>query len=303
MMTRSATATAEIARLPAGQGVTTAAHLYRCGWSMASVRAQLDAGRWQRAGRALVLHSGPLHPDELPRIAVLNCGPRAGLTAFTCAQLRGLRGWERPELHVLVAGGTRIRRPPGVPLRVHWSNDWRGEVVRDGMHALAPALVRAAATFSSARPACGILAAGVQQRLVTPDQLAAAVIAQPRIRHRAALRLALDDIAQGAQALSEIDFGLLCRRNGLPAPVRQAVRVDSAGRRRYLDAEWISRSGRRVVAEIDGALHLTPRRWWDDQLRQNDIVIGGDVLLRFPTVVVRCEERSVAAQLRRALDL
>lgn len=117
------------------------------------------------------------------------------------------------------------------------------------------------------------------------------------------MQLAVGDIAQGAQALSEIDLGQLCRRYGLPPPVRQVVRRDGFGRRRYVDAEWVSRSGKRLIAEIDGALHLVPRRWWDDQLRQNEFVISGDLVLRFPTVVVRHEQPTVADQLRRALLL
>jgi hypothetical protein len=86
-----------------------------------------------------------------------------------------------------------------------------------------------------------------------------------------------------------------------PAPA--LVRAASTGRRRYVDAEWITRTGRRAVAEVDGALHLAPRRWWEDQLRQNELVIPGDLVLRFPTVVFRYEDAVVADQLRRTLLL
>jgi very-short-patch-repair endonuclease len=111
------------------------------------------------------------------------------------------------------------------------------------------------------------------------------------------------DISQGADALSEIDFARLCRRHGLPAPQRQAVRRERSGRRRYLDASWRRRDGRLVVAEVDGALHLDQRRWWDDQARQNELVLADAVVLRFPSVVVRTDEHYVAGQLRRALRL
>ena len=84
------------------------------------------------------------------------------------------------------------------------------------------------------------------------------------MRHRHALLTALDDIEQGAHALSEIDFARLCRRNGLPEPTRQSVRPDSSGRVRYLDVEWSTRTGRVLVVEVDGALHLRPTRWWSD---------------------------------------
>ncbi|HEY0813942.1 MAG TPA: hypothetical protein VGE11_11745 [Pseudonocardia sp.] len=159
----------------------------------------------------------------------------------------------------------------------------------------------AASTFAKPRPACGILAAGVQRRLVTADQLYAALEQAPRTRHRKLLRAAIDDIAQGAQAMSEIDFGRLCRLAGLPAPNRQSVRVEPGGRRRYLDAEWTRADGRRVVVEVAGALHLSPRYWWDDQLRQNELVIVDDIVPRFPSVVIRTNPEDVIGQLRRVM--
>ncbi len=155
----------------------------------------------------------------------------------------------------------------------------------------------------SPRAACGILAAGVQQRLLRASTLAEALRSAPTTRHHGLLLLALADIGQGSEALSEIDFVRLCRRYRLPAPVRQAIRILPGGRRRYLDAEWRRRDGRRVVAEVDGALHLIARNWWSDQLRQNELVISGDLVLRFPTIVLRCEQGVVAGQLRRALLL
>jgi hypothetical protein len=288
----------------ARQVVASIPMLVSRGWSEDAVRAQLRARRWQRVGRAVVLHNGGVSAAERRRAALVNCGSPAVLTAFTAAEEYGLRSWERPRIHVLVPGGTHVTRPRELDMRVHYVGAWSAAAilgVRD-LHRIAPALVLAASTFSRPRPACGLLAAGVQQRLVTPSRLLEAVVASPRVRHRRAMVLAVQDVSQGAQALSEIDLVRLCRRHGLPQPVHQGVRVDRAGRRRYVDAEWISRSGRRVVAEVDGALHLAPRRWWDDQLRQNEFVITGDLLLRFPTVVLRHEELIVVDQLRRILD-
>jgi hypothetical protein len=162
-------------------------------------------------------------------------------------------------------------------------------------------VVIAAASLPKPRSACGLLAAVVQQGLARAEELRAAVDAVPNARHRRAMRAALDDIAQGSQSLSEIDFVRLCRRHGLPLPTRQAVRVDATGRRRYLDVEWRLPDGRVVAVEVDGALHLNARQWVDDQLRQNEVVLGGTVVLRFPSVVVREEPWLVVAQLRRAL--
>jgi hypothetical protein len=281
--------------------VTTLPALLETGRTESEVRSHLRAGRWRRVGRAIVLHNAEPSRHDIRRIVLANCGRRAVLTAFTGLEEHGLKGWERDETHVLVPGGTHVKRIPGVPVRVHYTGRW-DETQYLGqryLHRVAPALALAAATFRNPRPSCGILAAGVQQRLATPEQLADAVLAQTRLRHHAILSLAVDDIAQGAQALSEIDLGRLCQRFGLPAPIRQEVRIEPSGRRRYLDSVWLRRDGKHVVVEIDGALHLVAPRWWDDQLRQNELVIAGNLVLRFPSVIVRLEEALVADQLRR----
>ena len=90
----------------------------------------------------------------------------------------------------------------------------------------------------------------------------------------------------------------------MPYPHRiSRVRRDVAGRRRYLDATWRRSDGRLVVVEVDGALHLVATRWWDDQLRQNELTLADAIVLRFPSVIIRTEPTVVATQLRRALQL
>jgi hypothetical protein len=266
-----------------------------------AVMAQLEAQRWQQQGCAIVRHNGPLTRAERWHVARINCGPRAVFTSFTAAEILGLRGWERDEVHVLVPVGTRTPPTPGVVMHRHRA--W-GSLPPSGpchVHAVAAAVVIAASSFRSVRPAVGILAAAVQQGVCGAPALHAAVTDAVRTRHRAAMLGCLADIAQGAQALSEIDFARLCRAFHLPEPERQAVRIEPNGRRRYLDAEWVLSDGRRVAAEVDGALHLEPQRWYDDQLRQNEVVLGGTLVLRFPSWLVRSQPEVVARQLRRAL--
>ena len=109
------------------------------------------------------------------------------------------------------------------------------------------------------------------------------------------------DIAGGAHALSEIDFAALCRSARLPEPNRQVVRVESSGRRRYLDAEWELEDGRLLVVEVDGSIHLLPQQWFDDQFRQNVVTLSGAIVLRFPSMVVRTQPDLVVAQIRQAM--
>jgi hypothetical protein len=281
--------------------VLTRAQLAARGISRHHIAAHCAAHRWQLWGAAVVLHNGALSRRQRWLVARINCGPQVVLTAFTAAEAFGLRGWERDRIHLLGPLGTRFPRTVQLPIRVHRTRRWDPKTHVGIVHRLPGALILAAATFESARPACAILAAGVQQRLTTADDLERALDAAPRLRHRARLLAAVADIGQGSQALSEIDFYSLCRRHRLPLPERQAVRSEPSGRRRYLDASWRRPDGRIVVAEVDGAIHLAVRRWWDDQLRQNEITLSDAMVLRFPSVVVRTEPDRVAAQLRRAL--
>lgn len=279
--------------------------LVRHGYSAAQIRAQLDAGRWRRYGYAIVRHNGPLSRQQRWYVARIHGGPHALLTGFTAAEACGLRGWERDAVDVLIPRGARASPRAPVPTSWHRVRDWtRVRRYREAaVHLLPQALLVAAASFDEPRSACGILAAAVQQQLVSSARLSAELDESPRVRHRRMLRAAVDDIAQGADALSEIDLVRLCRRYRLPPPDQQTIRRDRHGRRRYLDATWTRRDGKLVVVEVDGALHLAPARWWSDQLRQNELALADALVLRFPSVVVRSEPALVAAQLREALLL
>lgn len=282
--------------------VTTARELLAGGVSRGQLGTELAARRWHRAGLAIVQHNGPLSHQQRCRIARVHAGPQSLLTAFTAAQAMGLRGWKRAQIDVLAPAGTRLRAGCPIPVRLHRHGPRPVRVEHGGgIEHLPDALLRACADLNSPRAACGLLAASVQQRRCDADDLREALARSPRTKHGAVLRAAVDDIAGGSQALSEIDFVRLCRRHGLPEPIRQLVRTEPSGRRRYLDATWRRSDGRLVVVEIDGALHLVARRWWDDQLRQNELMLTDALVLRFPSVVLRTEEYLVMSQVRRAL--
>lgn len=284
--------------------VTTWARLRASGHSAAQIRAHLDADRWCRYGYAIVLHNGPLSREQRWHVGLVHAGPRALFTGITALTWYGLRGWERDEVDVLVTRGARILDSP-IPLRVRRVRNWT-RVHRDlskPIHVRPHAVLVAASGFRAWRPACGILVASVQQRIVSISSLSTALSETPRLRHRQLLGQTLGDIEQGAQALSEIDLVRLCRRFGLPVPEQQRVRREPGGRRRYLDGTWRRADGRLVVVEVDGALHLEQRRWWDDQLRQNEVTLDNAIVLRYPSVVLRREPELVAMQLARALGI
>lgn len=270
------------------------------------VRAFIDGGRWTPLGPLVVaLHNGPLDRAQQTWAAVLASGNGAHLAGLTALEASGLRNWTDPKVHVLVprASGvaelTRVdrivhetRRPPQES-RVSSGFPRRVTVER--------AAIDAASWRCDTRSCCGLLAAVVQQRLTTATRLLTALDAAGPIRHRRAMRLTIADIEGGAQALSEIDFGRICRQYALGTVVRQVVRHDGTGRRRYLDGEIVGPNGKRRAFEIDGAPHMLAENHWRDLERQNELLIAGTFPLRFSTYAMRFEELLVVDQTRRAM--
>lgn len=254
----------------------------------------------------VAMHNGPLDPDQRLWAAVLNAGPDAALAARTAATVHGLVGWEPECIEVLVPRGTAVPAGLGFPVKIHESRRFNRTDVHPGRALpqvrVERALIDAAVWSARPRTACGVVAAGIQQRLTTPDKLMVELSQAGAVRHRRVLAAALRDIAGGAQAVSELDFLKFCRRNGLPRPELQAVRHDAFGRRRYLDATLQSRDGGVVRVEVDGALHLVVQRYWADMARGNELVISRERVLRFPSYVIYADDPA-AQQLRRALGL
>lgn len=289
-------------------GVARRAQLLDCGVTPKTLERMLTARRWQAPGQIIVvLHNGPLHEIQRLWATVLNAGSVAALAARTAAAEHGLVGWQADRIEVLVPRGTTVPPGLGLDVKIHESRRFSAEDLHPGRALpqvrIDRALVDAAVWSRSPRTACGILAAGVQQRLTQPERLIAELERAGAVRHRRVLAAALVDIAGGAHAVSELDFLRFCRRHGLPRPVLQRVRVDSSGRRRYLDATLRRADGRLIHVEVDGALHLVAQTYWADMSRGNELVIGHEPVLRFPSYVIYADDSVAVDQLRRALGL
>lgn len=147
------------------------------------------------------------------------------------------------------------------------------------------------------RFAYAMLAAVVQQRMATPEQLGRTLAAVGRVRHKRHMKAAIADIAGGAQAIGELDVASLCRRFNLRPPDRQQVRRDSDGRVRYLDCEWHLKDGSIVVLEVDGSHHQSVEHWQADMKRERKVVISRRWVLRASNYEVRYERAEVARDL------
>lgn len=263
------------------------------------VRTEVRARRWQAPSpHTIAIQTGPLNQRQLWWVAILETGcAEAALDGLSALQAAGLTGLDGP-LTVSCPHGSRPRATPGVDVReTRWRRD--GDVVTAGLPRLrvSAAAVHAALWARSDRAAALFLVASVQQRLTTPDRLTTELALVRRHRRRSVVTRVLADLADGAQALGELDFVGLCRSHGLPCPTRQAVRL-SPGGRWYLDSSFDQYG---VVVEIDGVAHLEGLNPVADALRQNALVIGGELVLRIPLLGLRVAPGEFVDQLAACL--
>ncbi|MGB2569775.1 endonuclease domain-containing protein [Micromonospora citrea] len=277
--------------------------------SPGKVRHLLTTGRWERLCRGVLrVGTGEYTVEQQRWAAVLAAGEDAVLAGLAAARAGGLRGrWGYDAVDVLVpyerqAPDLLRRLPLGMPaVRVRRTRrlaDVDRQRGRPDRTTMARSLIDAAQWMPGDDRAQSVLAAGCQQRRVTPAELDAALRRLARPRRAVLIRQTIADLAGGAEALSEIDLVRLCRRYGLPRPELQERRRDADGRVRHLDAYW-RRWGLHV--EVDGAHHMEVRHWAADLRRQNRIWIDGDRILRFTAFDVRRRPDEVAGQLRAAL--
>lgn len=249
----------------------------------------------------VLLQNAPPDRRQLMWIAVLDAGPLAALGSHTALELMGFEPFavEAADIHLIVPRGRHVTALADV--RVHESRRIHSGDVRriDGLPCTdaARSVLDAAAWQPYPRFACTMVAAAVQQRLVTGAELDAAMREVGRIRHKAYLRLAIADVAGGAQSIGEIDLARVCRRFDLVPPVRQVKRTDGSGRVRYHDAEWELPGGGSVVLEVDGGHHWDAVHWEADMRRERSIVVCGQRVLRCTNFELRAEPGALVRDL------
>lgn len=271
--------------------------LYAAGVPRWLVRRELRYGRWQRTGRqSVALHNGPLSAPARRWVAVLENGPRAALSGVTALQHDGISSLTDELIDVLVPRGAPKISLEGV--RRHESRRWRREdIVETGIRRTRPAVsaVMAALWAVTERQATFFLILPVQQGLCTAAQLAEALERVRRHRFRAALWLAVADIADGARSLGELDVGRALARRGLPRPSRQTTRTRPDGKV-YLDLAWDDYG---LTMEVDGEQHELPWVRLSDTVRDLDTLAEGQVVMRIPLLAWRLDEERVLAAVER----
>src|SRR5256885_13853211 len=108
-------------------GVVTRQQMCRAGISDGHLRGQLAGRRWRQLNDAVVvMHNGPLTPDQQLWATVLSAPEPAAICAWTALRAWGMQRVEDNHVHLLVPKGTRVLATPDVRRRVHESRRYCG---------------------------------------------------------------------------------------------------------------------------------------------------------------------------------
>jgi hypothetical protein len=162
---------------------------------------------------------------------------------------------------------------------------------------LEPGVLLWAAYSAPPRPAHGVVAAVIQQRLTTPERMISWVDQLKPLRRAKPFKRTLGDIAGGAHSGSEPDVRRMCRRFGMRLPDRQRPRGGRGGKRRWTDCEWDLPNGTTLVLEVDGSFHIEVSAWSADLKRARRITTATRIVVRCTAYEIRHESEEVATDL------
>jgi very-short-patch-repair endonuclease len=278
------------------------------GLDQAVLDAELRSRRWRPLYRGVyAAFTGQPPRSSLLWAAVLRAGPDAGLSHHSAAEADGLTDQQSGLVHVTVPVSRQIRFSSrelklDMPrIVVHRSARLPGTLQamrsppRTRIEETVLDLVDVSETFDDALrwpvTACA-------RRRTTQPRLLAAIEARPKLRWRAELTGALDDIGAGTHSLLEFRYVRWVERpHGLPAATRQA-RAWRESRSQYLDNLYADFG---VAVELDGrAAHQAEERWRDAH-RDNFFAVMGVTTLRYSWSDVTDRPCAVAAEVGRVL--
>ncbi|MDR2984630.1 MAG: hypothetical protein LBV34_07285 [Nocardiopsaceae bacterium] len=144
-----------------------------------------------------------------------------------------------------------------------------------------------------------LVAGAVQQDKCTVQQLAAELNAGPK-RGSAALRAALEEVADGVRSIAEGDLRKLIKSGGLPKPL---FNPDLFAGKTFLarpDAWW-GKSG--VAVEVDSReWHLSPADWERTQARHALMSAHGILVLHYSPRRIRADGPAILGEIRSTLE-
>lgn len=237
---------------------------------------------------------------------VLAAGSGAVASHRTAAALWGFEGFTRGIPEVTIPRGRRYRRE-GVRSHESTDLDRGGRRRRNGIPVTDPSrTVLDLARFVSDRRLLQAIESARRLKLASWSELIAVLVKHAR-RGRPGIRRLRRVIAGNAHRdeITDSDFELLVLalllEHGLPEPVVHHAIRDADGR---VVAELdLAYPRLRIAIELDGGVHRERDVFERDRPRQNAIVLGGWIILRFTWATFVNRPHEIVDQVRAALRL
>jgi very-short-patch-repair endonuclease len=283
----------------AHDGLLTRAQALAAGMTDAALRhACRPGGCWQRLDRGVyATFTGALTARQQAYAAVLSGGSGAVLSGAYACRAYGLRYVPAIEPPLVLVPVTSRGRASALA-RLQRSTRTAAVRTLDGIPLVGveQAVLDTAAQSRSLQNVRALVCDSVQQRLTTPQRLAAALADAPR-RHTRLARLAVADVAAGCRSAPECELRDLIRRSRLlpeprwnvPLPILPDVTPDA----------WFEQV--RLVLEVDSAEHhaggLAPEQ---TQRRHARIAAAGWTLLPISPRRIRREPQPLLLEIESA---
>jgi hypothetical protein len=283
-------------------GVITRDQLLAAGWTLAALRYRTRAdGPWRPVLPGVYLdHNGPLASGQREIAAVLYAGRECVVTGQAALLWQGVRAPLTDVVDVLIPDATKLQSAGFV--RTHRTTRMPpNPALRDGIRwAPVPRAVADAARGSlELRDVRALVADAVQQGRCTVTELGQELRDGPK-RESAALRAAVEEVADGVASVAEGDLRKLIKSGRLPEPLYNP--------KLYIGSEflaqpdvWFRDAG--VAGEVDSrAWHLSPDQWARTMARHARMTANGIFVLHFTPRRIKVDGAQVLAELKSAIQ-
>jgi hypothetical protein len=281
-------------------GVVTRRQAEQSGWTQGQINRHLTSGRWRALHRGVfVTHTGPVSWSARVWAALLHAGPAAVVSHRTAARLQGLLDDDPVDVELLLPWERRVQAKPGVVVRRARNLDRQRHPSRSiPQPRVEHTVLQLAAVAEDERDVVSWLLTACQRRRTTPERIAAALTTWCRHSRR---RLILEVLSEAQDGIASILERRYHRDVELPHGLPRASRGEKvvvAARHWYADVRY---HRFRTRVELEGLRwHPLDERWRDD-VRDNNAVLSGDVVLRFGWRAVVGDPCESAAQVAAVL--
>lgn len=276
-------------------GTFSRAQALAAGFTGDVIGARVRRGTWRRVHPGVyTINTGVLGLTALRWAALLYAGRGAVLSHQTAARLHGIKLRGQPdEIHVTIPAERRVTETTGI--RIHRSARSFAAAMRheDPPRTLiAETLLDLADTADIFGDVCGWVTQAITDKLISDDQLMAAIKARGKMRWRTDLTTLVAAVSAGDHSALEYGYTRdVERRHGLPEPDRQVPFTKPDGRTGRRDRVYTEYG---LIVELDGKLYHSGESVQNDNRRDRAAAAAGKQTLRFGWDDV-CDNRCTTA--------